>query len=287
MVALDELGSREFSLAPDVALLFLDSDSWSRRDPARPSDAARLVRHLLEELGRERRGGMLYRAGQGLNAILTSTVAVPSVGAAVQSLARRREARHCHQLLRARPIGGAEKVGQAFVSAIAPLLYSDRAGVTSADSRKWVLNGTDRSDLDWDVKQAPGGILDLEDLVHGLVLEHGSEKPTVRTGNVADALFALGRSGALEEQAASTLIDCLGWLRRAEHALQLTSEESTWNFPRDTEGQCALARCMGYREPDASRARSRLLQDWQAVREEVGMRRDELRPFASGNRTGR
>jgi glutamine synthetase adenylyltransferase len=58
-------------------------------------------------------------------------------------------------------------------------------------------------------------------------------------------------------------------LRRAEHALQLPEEQQTAKMPRERAAQLALARRMGYADPDAQTAQARLLEDWTAVRTEV------------------
>jgi len=75
-----------------------------------------------------------------------------------------------------------------------------------------------------------------------------------------EALFVLSRSGVLEE--------------------------STWEFPRGKQDPCILARCMGYREPDVSQARFRLLGDWHAVRDEVQARCQERLLSGQGESSG-
>ena len=63
-------------------------------------------------------------------------------------------------------------------------------------------------------------------------------------------------------------------------------EESTWEFPRGKQDQCILACCMGYREPDVSQARFRLLGDWHAVRDGVQARCQEGLLSGQGESTG-
>jgi glutamate-ammonia-ligase adenylyltransferase len=109
----------------------------------------------------------------------------------------------------------------------------------------------------------------VEAFVQRLQLEHGGAEPTLRTPNVLDALGALRRAGLLDEESARALEDSYGWLRRAEHFLQLVSQRPAREFPSSPEAQLALARCMGYREPEGRRARERLLGDWRAVGREL------------------
>jgi hypothetical protein len=79
----------------------------------------------------------------------------------------------------------------------------------------------------------------------------------------------LGASGAMDSAASARLADAYAWLRRAEHSTQLVDAGSSRCFPEDPRGQILLARCMGYREPEASRARDRLLNDRQEIRQQV------------------
>ena len=113
------------------------------------------------------------------------------------------------------------------------------------------------------------GIGEIEHFVHGLAMRHGGQDATLRRGNVLDLLPALARSGALDERDARSLVDAYGWLRRAEHFLQLAQESAPPVFPDARAAQIGLARSMGYREVDAESALRRLLRDRSAVRAQV------------------
>ena len=73
----------------------------------------------------------------------------------------------------------------------------------------------------------------------------------------------------MASEASAELADAYSWLRRAEHSMQLVDSGSSRCIPADPQGQIVLARCMGYREPEASRARERLLADRQQIQQEV------------------
>ncbi len=98
---------------------------------------------------------------------------------------------------------------------------------------------------------------------------YGGREPSLRTGNVLEALSRLAETGALAAPVAASLADAYRWLRRAEHAVQLPEERQTHRFPRGAREQLELARRMGYREGEGRRARDRLLEDWTNVRAEV------------------
>lgn len=75
--------------------------------------------------------------------------------------------------------------------------------------------------------------------------------------------------------ACDELTEAYLWLRRAEHSLQLM-HGSTSRIPSDPEGQAALARCMGYREPDASVACDRWAHDRQDAHDQIEKQFDIL-----------
>ena len=131
-------------------------------------------------------------------------------------------------------------------------------------------------DLEADLKEGPGGIRDVEFLVQSLQLFYGGGEETLRTGNVLDALAAVDRLGLLPGETVAALASAYAWLRRAEHALQLAEEQQVSRLPRERPAQLALARRMGYVDPDAETARSRLLEDWTAVRTEVRSHFEEI-----------
>ena len=124
-------------------------------------------------------------------------------------------------------------------------------------------------DLGLDLKSGPGGIRDVEFLVQALQLLYGGRHPRIRTGNVLEALARIGEEALLPEAVVESLRDAYLWLRRAEHCVQLVEERQTHRLPRDTTSRLALARRMGYRDPDGATALNRLLDDWTSVRAEV------------------
>jgi glutamate-ammonia-ligase adenylyltransferase len=113
-----------------------------------------------------------------------------------------------------------------------------------------------------DLKEGPGGIRDVEFLVQALQLFWGGRRRELRTGNVLDALAALGRLELLPEEVVVQLTGAYLWLRRAEHALQMVEERQTARFPRDPAGQLALARRLGYPEHEGVQAHAAILDDW-------------------------
>jgi glutamate-ammonia-ligase adenylyltransferase len=173
-------------------------------------------------------------------------------------------------------------VCDAFASGIAPFVYRrliDPGVMHAVRHMKARIENERRDagrDLEADLKEGPGGIRDVEFFVQSLQLFHGGRQELLRSGNVLDSLAALRDLELLPETVTSSLTDAYCWLRRAEHALQLAEEQQTARFPRNAREQLALARRMGYADPEANSAHNRLLDDWTAVRNEVRTHFDAL-----------
>jgi len=185
-------------------------------------------------------------------------------------------------LIRLRAVAGPEDAATAFAEGIAPFVYRRLIDprvmhdVHAMKDRIEDERSRDGRDLNFDLKEGPGGIRDVEFLTQSLQLFFGGRHPELRTGNVLDTLVILEDLALLPADVTRSLSDAYLWLRRAEHAVQLVEEQQTARFPSDSQSQIALARRMGYADAEGSAARDRLLEDWTAVRNETRAHFDAL-----------
>jgi glutamate-ammonia-ligase adenylyltransferase len=185
-------------------------------------------------------------------------------------------------LIRLRPVAGPAAPAEQFSRGIVPFVYRRLIGpdvMQAVYDMKQRIESERRAagrDLDACLKEGPGGIRDVEFLAQAFQLLHGGREPSLRSGNVLDTLAALASLGLLPEAAACALRDAYVWLRRAEHALQLAEEQQVSRVPRAPAARTALARRMGYRDASADLARTRMLDDWTAVRSAVRSHFDAL-----------
>jgi glutamate-ammonia-ligase adenylyltransferase len=282
LLALGKLGGRELNFSSDVDLLFV-YENPAAIDPLEHNHAvARLIRRLKSALEARSEEGFGYRVDLGLRPEAdTGVLANPSDVALgyYESFGAEWERQ---MLIRLRPVAGPAGVGEAFASEIAPFVYRrliDPGVMRSVRDMKARIEDERRRagrDLEFDLKEGPGGIRDVEFLVQSLQLFFGGRDLALRTGNVLEALSALAGLGHLPEATASALVAAYTWLRRAEHALQLAEEQQTARFPHERPAQIALARRMGYPEPEADSVRAALLEDWTASRGEVRAHFDAL-----------
>jgi glutamate-ammonia-ligase adenylyltransferase len=275
LLALGKLGGTELNFSSDVDLLFLHEPPADADPPAYNAAVAGVIERFKKGLEAPTPDGFGYRVDLDLRPEGRAGVLANSVDAALGYYESFGAEWERQMLIRLRPIAGDENAAERFCAGIAPFVYRRAIG---SDVMHEVRNMKDRieserkhagHDLEMNLKEGPGGIRDVEFLTQWLQLFHGGREKELRTGNVLDALDALGRRGKLPETTCQALGDAYIWLRRAEHALQLDEEQQTARFPREPASQLALARRMGYANDSGDAARTRLLDDWTSTRGEV------------------
>jgi glutamate-ammonia-ligase adenylyltransferase len=275
LLALGKLGGRELNYSSDVDLLFVYQAPVDAEPGEHHHAMADLIGHFKRELETPTGDGFGYRVDLDLRPQGRSGVLANSVDAALLYYETLGAPWERQMLLRLRAVCGDAAAAREFARGIEPFVYRrsiDPGAMREVRDMKTRIEEERRQagrDLEADLKEGPGGIRDVEFLVQSLQLVLAGREPALRTGNVLAALEALGRLGVLPEATADALARGYLWLRRAEHALQLAEEQQTARFPRAAGAQTALARRMGYAEPEAADACAHLLDDWTSVRTEV------------------
>ena len=276
LFALGQLGGNEIGISPKVDLLLIDRDSKKEGSLNLDRKAelelfANYFRRMLEE---EDAFGPLYRLELGYR---PEGLLAGQVSDARRQLRKCRSAMERRLMLRVRGIAGPSDIIEDFLSGFnSRIPRSQMTLVAEESSREW---------REWRAASSPadlltgtGGIREVEAIVHihwARFAEDAIGDWGQRT--ILDGLYELRECGFISEDAGARLADAYSWLRRAEHSLQLVGTDSPRDFPEHPGGALALARCMGYREPDARIARSRLLRDRQEVKEEVEVQFDSIR----------
>lgn len=282
VLAWGRFGSREPGLVCALELLLVDAAASPGSQAERASECETFAERLLEELPQPFEPGLTYAIGPALSGALAPA------GACVQPLSsaiafwRARRALHQHApLVSLRHVAGPAGLAAEFERAIGLLLDRDAASEDELHARAAARGSRRRSGslylgdplaCEADLLEGPCGILTLERIVRGLQLRSGSRARV----SFSAALDHVAAQFPLAEAGPQPLALAHVWLRRAELALGLLGAPSPV-LPADTEGQVAMARSMGYAEPDAARALRRFLHDWRAVRDELHETVDRVR----------
>ena len=153
-------------------------------------------------------------------------------------------------LLKARPVAGDMEVGQAYVDAVWPFVWTavERDGfVQSAQAmRRRVEDHIPPKEAGREIKLGPGGLRDVEFTIQLLQLVHGRSDETLRVRGTLEALRALRDGGYVGRTQAAGLERSYRQLRVWEHRLQMRKLSRTHLMPDAEDAKRTLARASGF-----------------------------------------
>ena len=217
IVGYGSFGGEELGFSSDLDLVFLYScapDALS--DGPRPIEAARwygrLVQKLLGLLDTITPAGRLYEVDLRLRPDGAGGLLVTSLESFATYQRQRAWTWEQQALVRARAIGGRGAVEDIFEAVRAETLQmardGDRLRADVVRMRRRMRGEFDRSRPgSIDLKQGPGGLVDLEFLLQYLVLAHAQQHPALASPRHSDDLVAaLVAAGVLTAQAGEALV---------------------------------------------------------------------------------
>ncbi|MFC6355688.1 bifunctional [glutamine synthetase] adenylyltransferase/[glutamine synthetase]-adenylyl-L-tyrosine phosphorylase [Luethyella okanaganae] len=171
-------------------------------------------------------------------------------------------------LLKARPLAGDPGLGERYVAAVAPKVWSSASRENFVESvqrmRERVTDNIPDAEVEVQLKLGPGGLRDIEFTVQLLQLVHGQSDPTVRQAGTLAALSALADAGYIGRVEAAEFAQDYRVLRLMEHRLQLARLRRTHLMPRDDDARRVLARATGLAMGSAQ-----LTELWTATKHRV------------------
>jgi glutamate-ammonia-ligase adenylyltransferase len=185
-------------------------------------------------------------------------------------------------LLKARPLAGDRELGERYVAAIRPKVWSSstRDGfVESVQRMRERVTAHIPADLvDVQLKLGPGGLRDVEFTIQLLQLVHGHMDERVRDRGTLTALVSLADSGYIGRIEAAEFSRDYRFLRVLEHRLQLARLQRTHLMPTDEDALRVLARSSGLAANGAE-----LVMRWQRTKQSVRQLHERLfyRPLLS------
>jgi glutamate-ammonia-ligase adenylyltransferase len=254
VIGMGRLGSREMTLASDLDLILIyDAPPQSTMSDgpqplAVPSHYARLSQRLIGAVTAPTAEGPLYPVDMRLR---------PSGSSG--PIASRLDSFDYYQrhsawtwehmaLTRARPVAGDIGLRRRIAVTIDAVLRQPRDPVRLvadvADMRRRIAGEHPRPSP-WDLKNRRGGLTDLEFIVQYLMLRDAAAMPQVLQRASADALRALGASGALSPDAVHELSAAGALLRQVQALLTLVGEPGPGGGAFPDPDAATLARCAG------------------------------------------
>jgi glutamate-ammonia-ligase adenylyltransferase len=216
VLGLGRLGARDLTASSDLDLVVLYDFDDERRlsDGPRPLDAVvyhtRLTQRLIAALTAPTRRGRLYNVDMRLRPSGTKGPVASQYHGFLAYHRGEAELWEHMALTRARPLAGDFDLGSEAVVAVHGVLASPRSPTEVyrhvSEIRKLVAREKGESDP-WDLKLAPGGIMDLDFLAQALVLAHGSRHPELLGPGTPGVIAAAGRAGLLPPAATGRLVE--------------------------------------------------------------------------------
>lgn len=275
VVAMGKLGGRETTASSDLDLVFVydvppDAEASDGARPLSPTlYYARLAQRLIAALTTPTAAGTLYEVDMRLR----PTGNKGPVAVSLESFA----AYHASEswtwehmaLTRARLIAGPAGLRDRVEGEIRRRLTDARPQATILNDVREMrarMAETFPGRNPWDLKHAPGGLVDIEFIAQGLQLVHAPQKPEVLDTNTVGALIMLKAAGFLTTTDADLLIRSARLQTALTQVLRIALDE-TPKIEEATPGLKALltraAGCGGFAETQA------LLAQMQAGTREI------------------
>jgi [glutamine synthetase] adenylyltransferase / [glutamine synthetase]-adenylyl-L-tyrosine phosphorylase len=236
VIGYGKLGGIELGYGSDLDLVFLhDTPEGQTEGPRRienPVFFARLAQRLVHMISTYTRSGIAYAVDTRLRPNGNSGALVSSLGAFDAYQSREAWTWEHQALVRARAVAGSRRIGEAFRAVRGSILTQPRDAiqlqhdVKSMRRRMREQSGARKPGV-FDLKQHPGGIVDIEFMLQYKVLAHAGRCPRLTdfTDNIR-ILNALKRHGLVEASDADFLADAYRAYRGKVHRLTLARQEA-------------------------------------------------------------
>jgi glutamate-ammonia-ligase adenylyltransferase len=230
VVAFGKLGGREMTAASDLDLILLydfDDDAGSSDGPRPLAGAqyfARLTQRLLAALSARTAEGSLYAVDFRLRPSGRSGPVATHIDAFAHYQRNEAWTWEHMALTRARPIAGDGPLMARAAREIAAVLSCRRdPAKVAADvlEMRAMVEAVKGGEGAWDLKQAPGGLVDIEFIAQLLQLIHAAEHPAILSTETEAALTAAAKAGLLPAGEAETLLAALRLYQALTQVLRL------------------------------------------------------------------
>ncbi|MGN6518828.1 MAG: bifunctional [glutamate--ammonia ligase]-adenylyl-L-tyrosine phosphorylase/[glutamate--ammonia-ligase] adenylyltransferase [Dokdonella sp.] len=228
VVAYGSFGGRELGFGSDLDLVFLYDGARAQResDGVKPLDGARyyarLAQRVVHLLGTLTRAGRLYEVDVRLRPDGSKGMLVQSLDGYAAYQRERAWTWELQALVRARAVAGDAVLARRYAELRVDLLAQPRDAAKLREEvvsmrARWRAERDRSSAMEFDLKQGGGGLVDLEFLLQGLVLQHATRHPALLVNGANAALIdALRSARILGDAAAATLAHAhAGLLARA------------------------------------------------------------------------
>jgi glutamate-ammonia-ligase adenylyltransferase len=273
VVALGKLGGREMTAASDLDLMLLyEADPLAESNGERPLAAAayygRFTQRLIAALSAPTAQGLLYEVDFRLRPSGSKGPIAVSLRAFEDYHAEEAWTWEHMALTRARVVAGSADFAPKIQAAIHAALTRPRDPETLRadvlDMRKRLERDKPGKSL-WDLKMAPGGLIDIEFIAQYLLLRHAPAHADILATTTAVALERLSVRGLLDAAAAARLIGAAALYQGLTQLLRLAIDQE-FDPEKAPRGLVELLLRAG-EQPDLKQLAALLVETQKEVRE--------------------
>jgi len=250
IMAMGKCGARELNYVSDVDVIYVAEPADGADEGSAMAVATALASRAASVCSAPSTEPALWQVDPNLRPEGKDGVLVRRVESHRAYYERWAESWEFQALLKARPVAGDMVVGQAYLDAVWPFVWTavEREGfIHSAQAmRKRVEAHISPKEADREIKLGPGGLRDVEFTIQLIQLVHGRSDPTLRVRGTLEGLRALRDGGYVGRTQAASLDRSYRQLRVWEHRMQLRKLSRTHLMPSDDEGRRILARASGF-----------------------------------------
>ena len=273
VIALGKLGGREMTASSDLDLVFVYDvpDGVEASEGAKPLSPtlyfARLAQRLISALTTPTGAGTLYDVDMRLRPSGNKGPAAVSLKSFTDYHARESWTWEHLALTRARLVAGPKMLSARIEAEIATRLAQPREPhhiLTDAREMREKIAAQYPGHNRWDLKYAPGGLIDIEFLAQALQLIHAPARPDILDTNTVAALQKIAAAGFLGEADARILIEAAGLEQALTQVLRIALDETLEAETASAGLKALLARAGG-------------AADFTALERELVLRQDAVR----------
>ncbi len=230
LVAMGKLGGREMTAASDLDLMLLydfdprEASSDGERPLMGSQYFARLTQRLIAAISAPTAEGALYEVDFRLRPSGNAGPLATHIRAFTDYQAGSAWTWEHMALTRARPIGGDASLMDEARAVVRAVLARPRAARTiTADvlDMRALMEAEKPAEGPWDLKLAPGGLVDIEFIAQHLQLQHGADHPEILDTETETVLAAASRARLLPQAEAELLLPALRLYQRLTQIVRL------------------------------------------------------------------
>ncbi|SEN55762.1 glutamate-ammonia-ligase adenylyltransferase [Duganella sp. CF517] len=227
VIAYGKLGGKELGYVSDLDVIFLYDDS----DQDAPAQYAKLAQRFITWMTSQTPAGTLFDIDTALRPDGASGMMVSSVASFEKYQNTAAWVWEHQALTRARFCAGDAAIGERFEQIRESVLRKERPadGPLKREvvaMRKRMVDAKPNHSQMFDLKNDPGGMIDIEFIVQYLVLRHAAGYPqlTINIGNIT-LLKMFGELGLIPADLAAKVGDAYRQLRKLQHQLRLQGQD--------------------------------------------------------------